>query len=172
MVLEQARSLLLDETPLRTDCGRICGAACCASHPGEETGMQLFPGEERYYAGVPGWRIRETAGAPILFCPGRCQRENRPLSCRLFPLVPVLDGDQAHPRMDARAGSVCPLSSHGLQALSASFLDAAGEACRLLAADPAQRAFLAALTAEQAELDALRHRFLGKGTVRPRQETV
>ncbi len=46
-----ARSLLEEVTPLKSDCGRICGAACCASLEGEETGMLLFPGEEALYRG-------------------------------------------------------------------------------------------------------------------------
>ena len=41
-----ARKILEEVTPLKADCGRVCGAACCASLEGEETGMLLFPGEE------------------------------------------------------------------------------------------------------------------------------
>lgn len=40
----RARELLGDLTPLKTDCGRLCGGAWL---PGDEqTGMLLFPGEE------------------------------------------------------------------------------------------------------------------------------
>ena len=44
--VEQARALLETLTPLKRDCGRLCGARCCRSLEGEETGMVLFPGEE------------------------------------------------------------------------------------------------------------------------------
>ena len=39
-----ARDLLRELTPLKTDCGRLCGGACCEGD--EETGMLLFPGED------------------------------------------------------------------------------------------------------------------------------
>ncbi len=39
-----ARAALSDLTPLLTDCGRLCGVACCKGD--EQTGMLLFPGEE------------------------------------------------------------------------------------------------------------------------------
>ena len=60
-VLQAAREKLKSVTPLKKDCGRVCGAACCRSPEGEETGMLLFPGEEELYAGKDGWIIRETA---------------------------------------------------------------------------------------------------------------
>ena len=45
-----AREKLKNVTPLKNDCGRVCGARCCRPLDGEETGMLLFPGE----AGRPG----------------------------------------------------------------------------------------------------------------------
>ena len=53
--LVAARKLLEVITPLQTDCGLVCGGACCQTHPGEETGMLLFPGE----AALRSW-IRRT----------------------------------------------------------------------------------------------------------------
>jgi hypothetical protein len=47
--LKKARELLADVTPLKTDCGKVCGAKCCRSLEDEETGMLLFPGEEEAY---------------------------------------------------------------------------------------------------------------------------
>ena len=49
--LVAARKLLEEITPLQTDCGLVCGGACCQTHPGEETGMLLFPGEAEMYRG-------------------------------------------------------------------------------------------------------------------------
>lgn len=43
-----ARAALSDLTPLLTDCGRLCGFACCKGD--EQTGMLLFPGEEALFA--------------------------------------------------------------------------------------------------------------------------
>ena len=44
-----ARELLENLTPLKTDCGRLCQAACCQGD--ENTGMLLFPEEETLYEG-------------------------------------------------------------------------------------------------------------------------
>ena len=48
-----AREQLCDLTPLLTDCGALCGAACCHSDADGQGGVYLFPGEETLYAGVP-----------------------------------------------------------------------------------------------------------------------
>ena len=45
----RARDLLSDVTPLKTDCGRICGGACCQPDEDGQGGMLLFPGEEGLY---------------------------------------------------------------------------------------------------------------------------
>ena len=58
-----AREKLKNITPLKRDCGRVCGAACCRPLEGEETGMLLFPGEAEAYVGREGWKIRHTARA-------------------------------------------------------------------------------------------------------------
>ena len=42
--VSRARRLLADLTPLQTDCGALCGGACCKGDEG--TGMLLFPGED------------------------------------------------------------------------------------------------------------------------------
>ena len=63
-----ARALLADVTPLRTDCGRCCGAACCAPDEDGQGGMLLFPGEEALFRGRAGFRIVATGAA------GRCAR--------------------------------------------------------------------------------------------------
>ena len=52
--------------------------------------MLLFPGEEAYYANLPGYRLLPTAQGTLLICSGQCDRADRPLSCRLFPLLPVV----------------------------------------------------------------------------------
>ena len=93
-VLLAAREKLKSVTPLKRDCGRVCGAACCRSPENEETGMLLFPGEEEAYRGKEGWTIRETAMGPMAVCPGHCDRDERPLACRLFPLLPVIREDR------------------------------------------------------------------------------
>ena len=91
--LVAARKLLEEITPLQTDCGLVCGGACCQTHPGEETGMLLFPGEAEMYRGEEGFTLVDSPHGTILVCEGRCDRANRPLACRMFPLVMLLRPD-------------------------------------------------------------------------------
>ncbi len=161
-VLWTARGILEDVTPLKRDCGRVCGARCCRSLDGEETGMLLFPGEEEYYADKAGWTIRETAMGRMVVCPGRCDRAERPLACRLFPLLPVPGGDgSVRACLDLRARAVCPLARQGIQTMDPVFVSAVREAGECLAGDPRQAAFLEALCAEQEELRQLQIRLGG-----------
>ena len=68
--LKKARELLADVTPLKTDCGKVCGARCCRPLETEETGMLLFPGEEELYREKAGWTLRETPAGTIAICSG------------------------------------------------------------------------------------------------------
>ena len=168
-----AREKLKNITPLKRDCGRVCGAACCRPLEGEETGMLLFPGEEACYAGQPGWALRDTAMGRMAVCSGRCDRAERPLACRMFPLLPVPDRDgKVRALVDLRARAVCPLARQGIEAMDPAFIGAVKEAGECLMADAEQAAFLEALAGEQEELRQLRIRLGGvrddqTGTGRP-----
>ena len=153
------REILADCTPLRNDCGQYCGAACCRSLPGEETGMLLFPGEEALYRGKDGWRMVRTALGPMIVCRGTCAREDRPLSCRLFPLLPLIRPEGIRVAMDARAGAVCPLYASGVSGLRTEFTEAVRACGRILSEDPAQRRFLQMLTQQHDELRAYQRSF-------------
>ncbi len=151
-----ARALLESATPLKGDCGRVCGAACCQSDEDGQGGMLLFPGEEALYAELPaGWRIEAdeavTPDGRLLVCDGRCEREDRPLSCRLFPLLPTRTGA----RMDQRAWAVCPLMESGKRGLNPDFVRAVERAGQILYAHPAHAAFLDALHAFNEQLKML-----------------
>ena len=155
--LKEARELLETVTPLKRDCGRLCGARCCATLEGEETGMLLFAGEEALYAGKPGWKLRETERGMLAVCPGTCAREERPLSCRIFPLMPEAGADGSiRVRMDERARAVCPLSWQVLSALDPAFIEAVREAGERLKADPGTAETLERLEREQEELRGIR----------------
>lgn len=141
-----AKALLESVTPLKRDCGRACGAACCQSDEDGQGGMLLFPGEEALYPSLPaGWRVEPDdavlSGGRLLICDGRCERNLRPLSCRLFPLLPTRTGA----KMDRRAWAVCPLMESGKRGLDPRFVEAVAQAGRLLYAHPAHAAFLDAL---------------------------
>lgn len=165
--LRAARALLENETPLKGDCGRLCGHACCQSDETGENGMLLYPFEDRFYRkpieGFPftlkpddtlvkgGWR---------LVCEGVCPREHRPLACRVFPLRVRLianeaDGTtEAKAELDPRAWAVCPLLEEGgLRAMGASFIHAVEAAGELLAANTFM---LEMMLAEQCMVDEMR----------------
>ena len=156
-----AREKLNTVTPLKKDCGRVCGARCCRPLDGEETGMLLFPSEAEAYAGKEGWRIRKIPRGELILCPGRCDREDRPLACRLFPLLPLI-GDDGKIRVvtDQRARAVCPLARQGKSAMDPAFIDAVREAGELLVQSDEQAAFLDMLAEEQKELKELRDQFI------------
>ena len=156
-----AREKLKNVTPLKRDCGRVCGARCCRPLEGEETGMLLFPGEAEAYDGKAGFEVRKTARGDLLICSGTCDREDRPLSCRLFPLLPVI-GDDGKVRAvtDLRAKAVCPLARQGKSAMDPAFADAVCEAGEILAAEDEQAVFLEMLEEEQSELKELRNRLI------------
>ena len=154
--LQQCRHLLAVLTPLHNDCGLVCGGACCRSHEGEETGMLLFPGEETLYLDKPGWRVADASGDRLLICSGTCDRAMRPLSCRMFPLLPLLREDGIHVVTDARAMGTCPLRRDGLDP---AFVQAVGRCGLLLAENPAQRPVLERLTAIHDELKTLQRQF-------------
>ena len=135
-----ARALLENVTPLKTDCGRLCAAACCQGD--EATGMLLFPGEETLYEGCAFGSVIDAefslGGRPskLFVCSGSCERENRPLACRLFPLFLKFNEDGSTKlRMDNRAKSVCPLTDYGVEALDSAFVDAARQAYDVLLED-------------------------------------
>ena len=161
--LKKARELLADVTPLKTDCGKVCGARCCRPLETEETGMLLFPGEEELYREKAGWTLRETPAGTIAICSGSCERNDRPLACRIFPLLPVIRNEEIKVAADQRARAVCPLLRQGIRGMDPAFTDAVREAGRLLAGDPVQRKFMEMLTEEQDELKSLREKLGGIG---------
>ena len=159
--LKTARDMLENITPLNSDCGLTCGHVCCQSMDGDETGMLLFPGEEAHYENLPGYTLKPAGLGTLLICSGRCRREDRPLSCRLFPLLPVIREDGVKVAVDLRAKAVCPLARQGRAAMSQSFIDTVREVGRILADDDRQREFLLKLTRQQDDLRVLRKRFGG-----------
>lgn len=153
--LGRALELTRDVTPLRQDCGRHCGAACCRDDGEDELGMLLFPGEEGLYGEqdaawmhiVSSGEEREGLGVPLLVCNGTCPRERRPLACRIFPLGPKTGKGPPRVRIDPRSRMMCPLADAGIQGLSPDFVKAVGEAFLALWEDEEQREYLRWLSA-------------------------
>lgn len=93
-------------TPLLFDCGELCNARCCKG----KDGMYLFPYEEIFIGSH--WENKITYiknDIPLLICDGICQREHRPLSCRIFPLFPYIIDSKLKVDFDLRAKNICPL---------------------------------------------------------------
>ena len=116
----QLYKLFDDVTPVPVDCGQLCDKACCK---GDDSGMFLFPGEKEVFNLLnPDWvRIEKTDftydyngktyTTPIAMCQGYCDRYQRPLACRIFPLTPYLDKNgHMDIIVDPRANGVCPMA--------------------------------------------------------------
>ena len=161
-MLDNARKLLENITPLKTDCGRVCGGACCRSLEGDMTGMLLFPGEEDFYEDAEGFSMQPVPGGLLLTCSGTCDRALRPLACRMFPLLPLVREEGIRVAVDARSRAVCPLSRHGKDGLDSAFVQAVQQVGELLVQDPVQADFLRQLTKEHDELVALRKMMRGR----------
>lgn len=142
-ILLRAYGILGDKTPMLTDCGQLCGAACCQEDEDGQGGVYLFPGE-RELLGNCGWgRVQPGALAPMLVCEGPCDRDRRPLGCRIFPLTPVRSkSGKWTVRMDARARAMCPLARSGVGGLDPAFVRAARDALRAVAEDAEGEAFI------------------------------
>ena len=124
--------------------------------------MLLFPGEEKAYADRADWKILHTSRGDLVICPGTCSRDDRPLSCRLFPLLPLIGEDgRICAVTDLRAKAVCPLARQGKSAMDPAFIDAVREAGEILARNHEQAVFLDMLAEEQEQLKELRERFRG-----------
>lgn len=146
--VKKAREIMASVTPLRRDCGRYCGAACCEADEDGRGGMLLFPGEEMLYDPLPeGFTLLQDDAvkedALLLSCEGYCDREERPLSCMLFPLLPSRDG----PVMDRRGWAVCPLMQSGIGGLQQEFVEAVRQAGDILYACGETAVFLDAIHA-------------------------
>ncbi len=151
---------LLDKvSPLKYDCGNLCGSICCSfdessSHDTDdfELGIYLLPGEEKLYNMNEDWlqwSISDAADfefplswkGKIYFIrcktPPLCPREHRPLQCRTYPLMPHLDEDDNLSIIlsDIETPYNCPLICEG-QKLQDSFYKANLTVWKRLITDP------------------------------------
>ena len=151
-ILARACGALGGLTPMKQDCGALCGAACCRPDADGQGGVHLFPGEAELLRDADWCRIVPASFAPMMVCEGRCERDKRPLGCRIFPLTPVRGRDGRWTvRMDARARAMCPLVRSGLKGLDPAFVRAARDALRIVAETPEGDAFLEKWAALEAE---------------------
>ena len=152
---------LLDKvSPLDTDCGQLCSAACCncgGDGTNEEStdfnmGIYLLPGEEKLFTRNESWlkwniedaedyEFPESWFGKIYFVrcktPPHCPREMRPLQCRFFPLTPHLtkDGELSMILSQVKLPYVCPLISEK-RTLEPAFIQATYTVWKRLIQDP------------------------------------
>ena len=132
----EANRIIGNKTPLKKDCGQICGGACCKGD--DETGMLLFPFEDSTL------NIIEKDGVRLSVCDGRCNRYERPLSCRIFPFFPyVTTQGKIKVIPDVRGINTCPLIENFADVkFDKGFLWRVKKVGRLLYADEECRRFL------------------------------
>ncbi len=163
MDFEQIYNIIAEHTPLASDCGILCDNLCCKGD--DETGMALFPGEESHFETHPeNWfslndspyKLSNGKTLQLLICNGTWQRERRPLSCRIFPLIPYITEDGfLEIRADLRAATMCPLLKETEKKISDKFIDALYDTFKLLIENEEILEFIEILSDEQDMLSTL-----------------
>lgn len=139
---KKAKSIMEDKTPLKKDCGLLCGKACCKGDG--ETGMLLFPFEE---TALP---VIEKNGVRLCVCDGSCNRDERPLSCMIFPFFPYITPEgRIKVIPDIRGSEICPIVRNFTETkLDRRFLYRVKKVGRQLAEDEECRVFLNGISRE------------------------
>ena len=165
-LLAGAYAYLSEVTPLRYDCGALCGAACCKeneSHGGEdECGLLLLPGEKELLSGEDYAFLPKESGV-LAVCGGDCRRDMRPFACRIFPYYPKITRAAGRfaidLRPDPRAERICPiLWEKRRRKVRVDFLRAARKAVRLLLTDEKLREELLSQSDMLSDIERLRAR--------------
>jgi len=177
-VYKKVYKIIGKKTPLYGDCGLLCQKACCQGD--WKDGMLLFPGEEvifmkgpvaSYFSLTPV-TIKGTADpikAVFAVCNGTCPRKYRPLSCRIFHFLPIIDASGAVEVIKDPRASICPLvhleeeDFHGVS--DPSFKDSIYEAFDYLIQYPGIREFLDAIYHNAKEVKLIRDLFTGKNSI-------
>lgn len=145
--------LLNRVSPIDSDCGMLCGAACCMAEDNEEEmGIYLLPGEEALFKEEASWFEWRTQSSeeygfpeswddeiPFIKCktPPHCSRPDRPIQCRTFPLMPYLseDGELEMLYNDNELPYFCPLIEEEIP-LNDDFVKATRTVWKRLLRDP------------------------------------
>ncbi len=149
--VEKAKAAIGNLTPLKGhNCGELCSAACCKGD--SETGMRLFPGEDTVLD-----TVELPDGGRLAVCNGKCNREERPLSCMIFPFFPTVDEKgRVYAEIDPRAMGICPLAANcDVVKFDKAFIKAVKKAGKYLAKDESCLEFLRSVTEEIDEINAL-----------------
>ena len=159
--MEKQKSLIYDAyniignlTPIKADCGKLCGKACCVV---EGAGMLLFPGEESILGEIRRFRIEEMEymDAPnmkLLLCDSNCNRDFRPLACRIFPVAPKFLEKKGviAVQPDIRGRRMCPIWD--LTHVDEIFIKTVRKVFEMLAKDEKLLSFMRLISDEQYQL--------------------
>lgn len=139
---KKAKAIMEDKTPLKKDCGLLCDKACCKGD--SETGMLLFPYENTTLD------VTEKEGVRLCVCKGDCNRNERPLSCMIFPFFPYITQEgRIRVIPDIRGEEICPIVRNFADTkLDRRFLRRVKKVGRLLKEDEECRAFLDGISRE------------------------
>lgn len=162
--LREAYERLYHKTPLGFyNCGRLCDGLCCR---GDSQGMWLYPGEEELFIDKEGFEICETEGNygyPMVICSGECNRAERPLACRIFPLFPLVTEVDGKVKIeviyDPRA-TMCPIAREK-KPLDPKFIKEVRKAALYLVRDEKMLEYMKAVSEEIAEIIELRSKLEG-----------
>ena len=123
--------------------------------------MWLFPYEVELFKDKEGFEICETEGNygyPMVICSGECDRRERPLACRIFPLFPLVTETDGKINIeviyDPRAG-MCPIARES-KPLDPSFIKEIRKAALYLIRDEKIREYLKAVSLELLEIIELK----------------
>jgi len=142
MLYQKVFAAIGERTPLKADCGYLCDHACCKGDAA--AGMELFPKEP---SSMP---MIESEGIRLVICGGNCDRNERPLACRIFPFFPkVNEDDSISVELDPRAMFLCPIAAHAeMVAFDKSFLRKLKTAGKLLILDPEIKEYMTRISEE------------------------
>ncbi len=163
-IIKGAYERLYHKTPLGFyNCGRLCDGLCCR---GDCKGMWLYPYEEEFFASKEGFEVCETEGNygyPMVICSGECDRRERPLACRIFPLFPLVFEEDGRLKIevvyDPRA-NMCPLARQN-KVLDPSFVKEVRKTARYLARDEKILEYMKAVSLELMEIIELQNMLIG-----------
>ena len=144
-ILKRIYKILDSVTPIDSDCGELCRVRCCKG--GDRDGMWLLPDEDLLLKDADFLTIHETLEGKYAVCNGRCNRNLRPIACRIFPYSPLLfrtrtGRHSVRPVPDSRALASCALFNTGAPEINAEFKQAVRRAGMLMLQDRCIRGWL------------------------------
>lgn len=146
--LNKAYELLENVTPLPYDCGSLCSNRCCMGS--DHDGMILFPGENIYFENREGYSVYrdENYSMSAVNCHGKCDRQTRPLACRIFPYMFYVTDDpmkKVTVAPDIRAPAMCDILKYNIET-DRDFMRKMRMTAKVLAQDPEMYEFIRKLT--------------------------